>query len=180
MQKELDKPVGITPEIQAYIDGLVQNISQQYESRIAEMWEQFRLAQAKRYLPQSEKFLAHGWLDKAAAKLLPQSPMGKAVSYALKQWPYLERYVEDGDYPIDNNRVEREIRPVATGRKAWLFADTPSGANASATLFSIMLSCRANGVEPYAYLRHVLMELPQREESCDVSDLLPCSNTIVQ
>ncbi|MDD1830110.1 IS66 family transposase [Photobacterium sp. ZSDE20] len=117
----------------------------------------------------------HGWLDKAAAKLLPQSPMGKAVSYALKQWPYLERYVEDGDYPIDNNRVEREIRPVATGRKAWLFADTPSGANASAVLFSIMLSCRANGVEPYAYLRHVLTELPQREAGCDISDLLPYS-----
>ncbi|WP_197068472.1 hypothetical protein [Photobacterium gaetbulicola] len=55
MQKELDKPVGITPEIQAYIDGLVQNISQQYESRIAEMWEQFRLAQAKRYLPQTHQ-----------------------------------------------------------------------------------------------------------------------------
>ena len=106
--------------------------------------------------------------------------MGKAVSYALKQWDYLEKYVDDGEYPIDNNRVERDIRPVATGRKAWLFADTQSGANASATLFSIMLSCRANGVEPYAYLRHVLTELPQREAGCDVSDLLPYSNTPVQ
>ncbi|WP_299013457.1 IS66 family transposase [uncultured Photobacterium sp.] len=126
-------------------------------------------------IPILESF--HGWLNKAAVKLLPQSPMGKAVSYALKQWVYLEKYVEDGYYPIDNNRVEREIRSVATGRKAWLFADTQSGANASATLFSIMLSCRANGVEPYAYLRHVLTELPQREEGCDVSDLLPYSNT---
>lgn len=115
----------------------------------------------------------HTWLDKAAATLLSESPMGKAVSYALRQWKYLERYVEDGDYPIDNNLVEREIRPVATGRKAWLFSDTPSGADASAVLFSIMLSCRANGVEPYAYLRHVLTELPQREESNEVSDLLP-------
>ncbi len=129
-------------------------------------------------IPILESF--HSWLDKAAAKLLPQSPMGKAVSYALKQWVYLKRYVEDGDYPIDNNRVEREIRPVAIGRKAWLFADTQSGANASATLFSIMLTCRANGVEPYAYLRHVLTELPQREQGCDVSDLLPYSNTAVQ
>ncbi|WP_413112917.1 IS66 family transposase [Thaumasiovibrio sp. DFM-14] len=50
--------------------------------------------------------------------------MGKAVSYALKQWVYLERYVENGDYPIDNNRVERESRSVDTGRKAWLFYDT--------------------------------------------------------
>ncbi len=113
------------------------------------------------------------WLEKAASQLLPESPMGKAVNYTLKQWAYLEKYVADGDYPIDNNRVERDIRPVATGRKAWLFADTQSGANASATLFSIMLSCRANGVEPYAYLRHVLTELPQRGEGCDVGDLLP-------
>jgi transposase len=115
----------------------------------------------------------NAWLEKAAATLVPQSPMGKAVSYALKQWIYLERYVEDGAYPIDNNRVEREIRPVATGRKAWLFSDTQSGAGASATLFSIMLTSRANNVEPYAYLRHVLTELPQREEGSDVSDLLP-------
>ncbi|WP_156136224.1 hypothetical protein [Photobacterium gaetbulicola] len=61
-----------------------------------------------------------------------------------------------------------------------MFADTQRGANASATLFCIMLSYRANSVEPYAYLRQVLMELPQREEGCDVSVLLPCSNTIVQ
>lgn len=122
----------------------------------------------------------HEWLDKAAARLLPNSPMGKAVSYTLKQWRYLEKYVEDGGYPIDNNQVEREIRPVATGRKAWLFADTQSGANASAVWFSIMLTCRANGVEPYAYLRHVLTELPQREEGCDVSDLLPYNKAPIQ
>ena len=135
--------------------------------------------------PSSEKYMVRqkesipilnafkAWLEKAASQLLPESPMGKAVSYTLKQWRYLEKFVDDGAYPIDNNRVERDIRPVATGRKAWLFADTQSGANASATLFSIMLSCRANGVEPYAYLRYVLTELPQRGEGCDVGDLLP-------
>ncbi|MUK93894.1 transposase [Aliivibrio fischeri] len=83
----------------------------------------------------------YAWLDKAAASLLPKSSMGKVVSYALNQWPYLKRYVENGLYPIDNNRVEREIRPVAVARKAWLFSDTQSGANASAVLFSIMLTC---------------------------------------
>ncbi|WP_444546276.1 IS66 family transposase [Aliivibrio fischeri] len=120
------------------------------------------------------------WLDKAAASLLPKSPMGKAVSYALNQWPYLKRYVENGLYPIDNNRVEREIRPVAVGRKAWLFSDTQSGANASAVLFSIMLTCRANNIEPYTYLKHVLTELPQREPGSDVSDLRPYSNKPVK
>lgn len=62
-----------------------------------------------------------------AAKLLPQSPMGKAVSYALKQWVYLEWNVDDGDCPIDNNRVERKICLVSTGRKTWLFVDTQNG-----------------------------------------------------
>ncbi|MGF1686406.1 IS66 family transposase [Photobacterium japonica] len=89
-------------------------------------------------------------MNKAAAKLLPLSPMGKTVSYALKQWVYLEKYVDDGKYPIDNNRVERDIRPVATD------------------------------VDPYAYRRHVLTVLPQREAGCDASDLLPYSNTPVQ
>ncbi|EGQ9111182.1 hypothetical protein GA073_11990 [Vibrio alginolyticus] len=68
------------------------------------------------------------------------------------------------------------MRPVAVGRKAWLFSDTQSGTNASVVLFSIVQTCRANNVEPCAYLRHVLTELPQREPSCDVSDLLPYSN----
>ena len=122
----------------------------------------------------------YAWLEKAASNLFPKSPMGKAVGYALKQWSYLKRYVEDGLYPIDNNRVEREIHPIAVGRKAWLFSDTQSGANASAVLFSIMLTCRANNVEPYVYLLHVLTELPQREVGCDVSDLLPYSNRPVK
>ncbi|RIZ54469.1 hypothetical protein [Vibrio sp. PID23_8] len=73
MQKELSKPAGITPEIQAYIDSLVETTSQKitnkYESRIAEMWEQFRRAQAKRYLPQSEKFPAQGCLFNEAEQL---------------------------------------------------------------------------------------------------------------
>ncbi|OOF30019.1 hypothetical protein, partial [Salinivibrio costicola] len=70
MQKELEKPSGITPEIQTYIDGLVQ----QYESRIAAMWEQFRLAQAKKYLPQSEKFPAQGCLFNEAETLVDIGP----------------------------------------------------------------------------------------------------------
>ncbi|OOF29727.1 hypothetical protein, partial [Salinivibrio costicola] len=74
MQKELEKPSGITPEIQTYIDSLVQNISQQYEARIAAMWEQFWLAQAKKYLPQSEKFPAQGCLFNEAETLVDIGP----------------------------------------------------------------------------------------------------------
>jgi transposase len=65
------------------------------------------------------------------------------------------------------------IRPFTTGRKNWLFSATVAGANASAVIYSLMLTCRACGIEPYAYLRHVLTELPRRDEDDDVRDLLP-------
>lgn len=113
------------------------------------------------------------WLEQHAETVLPKSLLGAAITYARNQWPYLRRYVDDGDAPIDNNLIERDIRPFTTGRKNWLFSSTVAGANASAVIYSIMLTCRACGVEPYAYLRHVLTELPGRAGDDDIRDLLP-------
>ncbi|MFD1985589.1 IS66 family transposase [Mesorhizobium newzealandense] len=113
------------------------------------------------------------WLDDIAPKVLPDSKIGDAVSYTLNQWEYLTRYTEDGRMPIDNNLLERDIRIFATGRKSWLFSDTVDGARASAVVYSLMLTCRACGIEPLAYLRHVLSELPQRATDADITDLLP-------
>ncbi len=113
------------------------------------------------------------WLDDIAPKVLPDSKLGDAVSYTLNQWEYLTRYAEDGRMPIDNNLLERDIRVFATGRKSWLFSDTVDGANASAVIYSLMLTCRACGVEPLAWLRHALAQLPQRDQDADIDDLLP-------
>jgi len=113
------------------------------------------------------------WLNEIAPKVLPDSKLGDAVSYTLNQWEYLTRYTEDGRMPIDNNLLERDIRIFATGRKSWLFSDTVDGAKASAIVYSLMLTCRACGVEPLAWLRHVLTELPQRAADADINDLLP-------
>jgi transposase len=113
------------------------------------------------------------WLDEQAPQVLPESLTGKAISYTRNQWAYLRRYVEDGHAPIDNNVLERDIRPFTTSRKAWLFSDTVAGAKASAIVYSLMLTCRACNVEPYAYLHHVLTEMPQRVSDADISDLLP-------
>lgn len=113
------------------------------------------------------------WLDEIAPKVLPDSKLGDAVAYTLNQWEYLTRYTEDGRMPIDNNLLERDIRIFATGRKSWLFSDTVDGARASAVIYSLMLSCRACGVEPLAWLRHALTQLPQRAEDADIDDLLP-------
>ncbi|MDL2410419.1 transposase domain-containing protein, partial [Rhizobium calliandrae] len=70
-------------------------------------------------------------------------------------------------------RYGQNVRPTATGRKSWLFSDTADGAKASAVIYSLMLTCRACGVDPLAWLRHVLTELPQRDEAADIGDLLP-------
>ena len=113
------------------------------------------------------------WLDAIALKVVPDTKLGDAVSYTRNQWEYLTRYTDDGRMPIDNNLLERDIRIFATGRKSWLFSDTVDGAKASAVTYSLMLTCRACGVEPFAWLRHVLTELPQRPDNADIDDLLP-------
>ncbi|HEY2624757.1 MAG TPA: IS66 family transposase [Dyella sp.] len=113
------------------------------------------------------------WLDEQAPHVLPESLLGKAISYARNQWTYLSRYVTDGRAAVDNNVIERDIRPFCTGRSSWLFSDTVAGAQASAMVYSLMLTCRACNVEPYAYLLHVLTQLPQRPLDADITDLLP-------
>jgi hypothetical protein len=113
------------------------------------------------------------WLDELAPLTLPKSLLGKAVAYACNQWEYLSRYVTDGRAPVDNNVIERDIRPFCDWRKSWLFSDSVAGAKASAMVYSLMLTCRACGVEAYAYLPHVLTELPQLPPDADVMDLLP-------
>jgi transposase len=106
-------------------------------------------------------------------QILPESLLGKAISYTRNQWTYLSRYVNDGLAPIDNNVIERDIRPFCTGRSSRLFSDTVAGAKARAMIYSLMLTCRACNVEPYAYLVRVLSEVPQRALNADVTDLLP-------
>lgn len=115
----------------------------------------------------------HAWLVRNKSAVMPNSLVGTAISYALGQWRYLYRYIDDGRFAIDNNLIERDIRPFTTGRKAWLFSNSVAGADASAVIYSLMLTCRACDVEPYAYLRHVLTELPRRQPGDDVTDLLP-------
>lgn len=115
----------------------------------------------------------HAWLLRNQDLVMPNSLIGKAIAYTLGQWRYLSRYIDDGRYAFDNNLIERDIRPFTIGRKAWLFSNSVAGADASAVIYSLMLTCRACDVEPYAYLLHVLTELPRRQAGDDVTDLLP-------
>jgi transposase len=100
------------------------------------------------------------WLLDNSLKIPPQSPIGKAVAYTLRQWPSLTTYLNDGRLEIDNNRSERGIKPFVVGRKNWMFLGNVKGANASANLFSLIESAKANNIEPYAYLRFIFEKLP--------------------
>jgi len=113
------------------------------------------------------------WLDKTQPQIAGQTALGKAVNYLASNWSKLVRYVEGGQLPIDNNRAENAIRPFVIGRKNWLFSNTPKGATASAQIYSLIETAKANGQEPYAWLRHILERLPSASSVEDYEALLP-------
>ena len=94
------------------------------------------------------------WLDDNLKRLPQKSGTAEAIRYALSRWKSLCRFLDDGSIEIDNNAAERAIRPFVIGRKNWLFSDTPKGAMASAQLYSLVETAKANGQEPYAWLPH--------------------------
>ncbi len=117
------------------------------------------------------------WMEERLPKTPPKGLLGKALSYALKHWRKLIRYLDDGRIPIDNNVAENAIRPFVVGRKNWLFSGHPSGARAAATLYSLIETAKACGLEPYHYLRHLFEKLPFARSEDDHLALLPQSLT---
>ena len=113
------------------------------------------------------------WLDESLGTVVPQSLTGKALVYLHGQWPKLVRVFEHGEVPLDTNLVENAIRPFAIGRKNWMFADTVHGAEASANLYSLVETAKANGLEPWAYLERVFEKIPRAETLEDLDALLP-------
>ncbi len=112
------------------------------------------------------------WLEEELYKVLPDSVIGKAMAYTFKLWPRLVRYIEDGRFEIDNNPVENTIRPVALGRKNYLFAGSHGGAKRAAMMYSFLACCKKSDVEPFAWLSDVL----NRISDCKISrlhELLP-------
>lgn len=111
-------------------------------------------------------------LDALKPKLLPKSPLGKAVRYALNDWSALCGYLEDGRYELDNNLVENAVRPVAVGRKNYLFLGHPDAAWRSAVIYSLVISCKRRGIDPALYLTDVFRRIPAMTNH-QVKDLLP-------
>lgn len=113
------------------------------------------------------------WLDETLPLVPPKTVLGEALAYLHGYWPRLIRYTERGDLPIDNNPAENAIRPFVIGRKAWMFSDTPAGAHASALLYSLIETAKANGLEPFTWLRRVLRRLPEATTADHYEALLP-------
>ncbi len=112
------------------------------------------------------------WLDQQAGNVLPKSPMGEAVGYALNNWTALCRYTEDGDLPIDNNAVERMLKLIALGRKNWMFAGSERGGRTAAVLFTLISSAKRHNLDTWAYLRDVIVRLADLKPR-ELEQLLP-------
>jgi len=100
------------------------------------------------------------WLEREKIQVLPKSPVGDAIGYAINNWQALLRYCEDGDLEIDNNNAERDLRGVAVGRKNWLFAGSDQGGRTAATIITILMSAKRHGLNVFAYLTDVLARMP--------------------
>jgi transposase len=113
------------------------------------------------------------WLNNTTPKVPPTSALGEALGFLERQWPKLTVFLDDGRVELSTNRVENAIRPFVIGRKAWLFSDTVAGAKASANLYSLVETAKANHLNPYLYLKHVFTELPKANTVEHIEALLP-------
>lgn len=141
------------------------------EKHVKDMNDQQRYEYRQEHsIPILDKFKK--WLDHKIENILPKSPLGKAISYTLKNWEALKRYCDDGILAIDNNAAERLMRVVAIGRKNYLFAGNDQGAENAAIFYSLIETCKLNEINPYHYLRDILKRLPSQLNS-KIDELLP-------
>lgn len=117
-----------------------------------------------------EKFAA--WLTARAVDTLPKSPLGLAIGYARNQWQALIRYVEDGALEVDNNAAENALRPIALGRKNYLFIGSEHGGRRAAIIYSLIRTCERHHVNPWEYLRDVLVRIATHPAN-QIDTLLP-------
>ena len=136
------------------------HMEREFEELPAEERYAKRLEQEK---PILEALLA--WANDLKDKTASKSVLGKTLHYLIEQWPYLIRCLEDGRLELSNNRAERSIKPFVMGRKNWLFANTPAGAQSSAVIYSLIETAKENSLDPYRYLLWVLSHAPGLAQS---------------
>ena len=154
------------------VERQIKALQEQYQQRGETLpLETVRALRQEKSKPILEKFKA--WVDDLLPGTPPNSALGKALGYTSRQWSKLIRHLEHPEIPVDNNYIERQIKHYATGRRAWLFSYDAVGAQASANLYSLVMTCRANEVEPYAYLNYLFEHLPAASTVEQIETLLP-------
>lgn len=154
----------------AYCNKLFE-LEQKFKAMPAENRQKARLSETKPVLA-----AFWNWAEETLARVLPKTRIGTAIQYALARKNDLETFLEDGNCAISNNPAENSIRPFTVGRKNWLFAGSPAGAHASACVYSLIETAKANGIEPYAYLNTLLMLIPgndYRKNPAMMEQLMP-------
>jgi transposase len=152
--------------------------------RIKKLYEIEKIARESNLSNEKRKYLREkeakpillefkAWLDTNSPQAPPKSVIGKAMAYALNNWEKLNRYVEDGMLEIDNNLNENAIRPLALGRKNWLFSGNEHGAAASAVIYSLIETCKTNGIDPTDYFNNILTKLPYCKNNEEYAALSP-------
>lgn len=173
-RRKFEKALETSREYASLVLGLIR-LLYQVEGKLPkgesekEIEERLRIRQAEA-VPVLDKIKE--WLESHKPLVLPKSPIGKAIGYMLGRWESLLEYTRDGRLEIDNNGVERSIRPYALGRKNWLQFGSEEGGRRSAILMTLMENCRAHGVDPQLYLWDALMRIGKCPAS-KVQDLTP-------
>ena len=112
-------------------------------------------------------------MEAIRAKLSAKSALAVAIAYALKRWPALTRYLDDGRLEIDNLIAERALRGVAIGRRNWLFTGSKAGGERAAAIYTIIETCKLNGVEPFAYISSVIQKIAEGWPNSRIDELMP-------
>jgi hypothetical protein len=133
-------------------------------------WEQRTIERREHASPILERL--GKWLEENQYSYRPESPMGKAIAYAHKRWAGLSAYVLHGQMEIDNNLVENAVRPLAIGRKAFLFAGSHKAAEMTAAMYSFMASCKKNKINEFEWLKDVFERIQSHKQK-DLYQLLP-------
>jgi transposase len=134
--------------------------------------EERQRLRAEKSLPVLANF--HDWLQQTRLTTAPNSATSKAIDYSLKRWAALTRYAQTGDLPIHNNPVENSIRPIALGKKNWLFAGSERAGKRAAVIQTLLGTAKLNGLDPADWLKDTLEKLPTWPNS-RIDELLPWS-----
>ena len=154
-------------------EAAVRRIGELYaiEAKLRDLDDDARGRERRSHLAPRLEAFKH-WLDDLQPRALGNSGLRRAVDYTLRRWSALVRVLDDGRHPIDNNLIENAIRPIAIGRKNWLFAGSETAGQRAAAIMSLLATAKANGIEPHAWLTDTLTRLPTTKDR-DIASLLP-------